>query len=104
MLTSHFRMHRLMRTDWSVHVAVRRSVTNTCGGTRGRSTYNVKNSASALHFDIRQALYLSAHSSLNQRSRHRVGRPAEFDSRPKILSRDLIQDVKTLINRYCSSL
>src|SRR6202162_3500311 len=85
------------------HVTVRRSVTDTRGDAGVRFTDDVKDSTSALHFDIRQALHLSAQSQLNQWSRHCVGRPAEFNSRPSILSRDLIQHVKTPIDRHCSS-
>src|SRR4029077_20469157 len=94
----------MMRSDWKCfHVTVRRSVTNTRGDAGVRFTDDVKDSTSALHFDIRQALHLSAQSQLNQWSRHCVGRPAEFNSRPSILSWDLIQHVKTPIDRHCSS-
>ena len=62
-----------------------------------------KDSASTAHFYIPNALDLQSQGVLNQRSGHRVEPQAEFNSGPGILTRDLIEDVETRINRFSSS-
>jgi hypothetical protein len=83
---------------------VRCSKTDIRGGTGARFTDDTKNPTSAPHFDVPQSLHLPAQSPLKQWSGHTVGCIVEFNSRPSILSRELIQKIKASIDGHCSSL
>src|SRR6202008_548058 len=80
------------------------AITDIRGGTGARLTDDTKNSTSAAHFYVLQAFHLPAQSALQQWSRHRVSCMGESNSRPRILSRELIQNVKAAIDGNCSSL
>src|ERR1700756_1419003 len=80
------------------------AITDIRGGTGARFTDDTKNSTSAAHFYVLQAFHPPAQSPLEQWSGHRVGWMVKFNSRPMILSRELIQKVKASIDGHRSSL
>jgi hypothetical protein len=65
----------------------RRFITNSRGGEDMCFAHDIQDSASTSYFYVPYALDLPSQGALNRRPGHRVGRPAEFNSRPNILTR-----------------
>src|SRR5579871_2706616 len=78
------------------------AITNIRGGTSARLTDDTKNSTSAAHLYVLQAFHLPAQSPLEQWSRHSVGVISELNSRPRVLSRELVQKVEAPVDWHCS--
>src|SRR5260221_3870366 len=83
-------------------VAARRFITNSRGGEDMRFAHDTEGSASTSYCYIPYALDLPSQGALNQGPGHGVRLPAEFNSRPNILTRDLIEDIVPRFHRFRS--